>query len=152
MLYLYKFNNFIKEGTSYLEKTIRVLVRKSIIEEVQKIYDDWQQDDEGIDEIYGEGGICDDIADKIASICMENGLNSFTLHDPYETHTSAYVYSTYNKTCYNVDIPYSIYEKGYGYTWTKIPGVIFEENMVTISEVDYDIYIDEKGNVKDLNF
>lgn len=149
---LYNFYNFIKENNSYLEKTIKILINQSIIEEVQKIYDDWQQDEDGIDDILGSGGICDEIANKMVDIFTNNGLNAFTLYDPHETHTSAYVYSTKSKTCYNVDIPYSFYEKGYLYTWTKIPNVVFNENMVSITEVDYDTYIDENGNVKNFDY
>ena len=32
--------------------------RQEIIEKAQEVYDEWEQDDEGVDEVYGCGGIC----------------------------------------------------------------------------------------------
>ena len=42
--------------------------------------------------VYGEGGICDDIANEICSVLINNGIDCFTLYNEYDYHTSAYAY------------------------------------------------------------
>jgi hypothetical protein len=81
-------------------------------------------------------------------ISKETNFSNFTLYDEYSTHTSLYVYDTDSKNIYNVDIPYSIYEDGYGYN-CKIQNVKFVPSNVSIIEVDYDVYINEDGELND---
>ena len=44
---------------------------------------------------------------------------------------------------YEVDIPYSEYETGGGYTWKKIPDVRFDHNSIYIGKVPSDISWDD---------
>ena len=47
------------------------------VQAAQKEYDDWAQDEDGMDEVLGTGGICQDIAEKIASILSQHGHQIF---------------------------------------------------------------------------
>lgn len=117
------------------------------IKAAQKVYDEWEQNDEGYDEHFGYGGICDEIASEITHIISsKTNYSCFTHYDEYEFHTSTYVYHCYEeeidedefqKNAYliSVDIPYWIYEHGAAYTWTKKQGVTFSPDMVEIKNV-----------------
>lgn len=114
------------------------------IEAAQKIYDAWYQDEDGYDEMYGSGGICDDIASEISTIISRHtGYGSFTHYDEYDYHTSCYVYVCNDIVdeddergyLINVDIPFYNYEEGGGYTFKKIKGVTFTEDMVEIRDM-----------------
>lgn len=127
-----------------------VSIKTDIAKAAQNVYNQWEQDEEGVDEMYGSGGICDDIADAMCNAVQnKTKYNCFHLYNEYECHTSIYVYDTLNKKIYNVDIPPHVYEKGYGYNWKKIKDVTFSLNDVKITELDYEDYIDDKGNIKD---
>jgi len=113
----------------------------------QEVYDGWEQDEDGHDEQFGYGGICDAIADAITEIIRsKTQYESFTNYDEYEFHTSTYVYHCYDeemdenefeKRAYmiSVDIPYWMYESGAAYTWTKKQGVHFSADMVEITDM-----------------
>jgi hypothetical protein len=140
--------NIIKESENELYNTLLSL-RKNLILSAQKVYDEWEQDDEGYDEEYGTGGICDDIADSMCEVINEKtDYSCFHLYNEYDCHTSIYVYDKYYKLLYNVDIPPHVYETGYGYNWKKNKDVIIKINNVEITELSYDDYIDENGDLK----
>lgn len=140
--------NEINDINNNLYNTL-INLRNDFAIAAQKVYDEWEQDEEGNDEIYGSGGICDDIADAMCDV-INNRTNydCFHLYDEYDCHTSIYVYDVNSKQIFNVNIPPYVYEKGFGYSWKKINDVTFNLNDIDISEVDYDVYIDDDGNIK----
>lgn len=143
------FEVFINE--SYKNDMLAILnsARGRFIEAAQKVYNEWDQNEEGEDDFYGAGGICDDIADKICDVINDLGFGSFThnVQSGNMNHTSAFAYDTDNKILYEIDIhPYN-YETGGGYNWKKIPDVIFKPDMVEISEQEYDLYFDEQDEI-----
>jgi hypothetical protein len=118
-------------------------IRLQIAQAAQKVYDGWYQDEAGFDEMYGGGGICHDIADAIVGVIYD--------------HIPSVIAGTVNPSCgenhvwtmvtlededqgegYVVDIPYHVYEKGGGYSWTKIPDVEFSPEDITLSFVHPD--------------
>lgn len=140
--------NEINDINNNLYNTL-INLRNDFAIAAQKVYDEWEQDEEGNDEIYGSGGICDDIADAMCDVINnKTNYDCFHLYDEYNCHTSIYVYDVNSKQIFNVNIPPYVYEKGFGYSWKKINDVIFNLNDIDISEVDYDIYIDDDGNIK----
>ena len=147
---LEKLNEAINPN-SKLFQTINTL-KKDLINAAQKVYNQWEQDEEGHDEHYGSGGICDDIAEEMCNVISnKTKYCCFHLYNEYDCHTSIYVYDTENKEIYNIDIPPYVYEQGNAYTWKKIPDVQFFERNVTIENrsYDYDDFIDEDGEVKE---
>lgn len=138
----------LNEAQSNLVQSI-MTARPELAAAAQGVYDQWEQDEEEYDEMYGAGGICDDIADAMTSVLSNYHVDSFSLYNESDCHTSVYAYDTNTQECYNVDIsPYN-YETGTAYTWKKIPNVTFNPNMVTIDYVDYENYVDEDGNPRD---
>jgi len=139
------------QSNSKLFQTINNL-KYDLINAAQKVYNQWEQDEEGYDEVYGSGGICDDIAEAMCDIINnKTQYGCFHLYNEYDCHTSIYVYDINTKELFNVDIPPYVYERGNAYTWKKIPNVQFSQNNIIINNMssDYDDYIDENGNVKD---
>ena len=105
----------------------------------QKVYDEWDQNNEGIDDTLGSGGICQDIAEAIANVVsFSTNYNASTIEAQCgEQHVWAVVY---NKTeAYHVDIHYGVYETGGGYNWKKKPDVKFDANMIEIYPADREI-------------
>jgi hypothetical protein len=132
-------------------------IRVEMAQAAQKVYDQWYQNEEGFDEMYGGGGICHDIADAIVGViydhipnviagtvnpsCGENHVWTMVAleqeeKDENEDQGEGYV----------VDIPYYVYEKGGGYSWTKISDVEFSPEDITISFVDPD---DVRANLEE---
>lgn len=122
-------------------------IRQQLAYASQSVYDNWEQDSQGVDEMYGAGGICDDIAEQIATTISDlTPYDTFTLYNEYDTHTSAYAFHIASKSLYKVDIPPYVYETGYGYNWNKKKNVIFNPAHFVIEPMEYDMFIDESGN------
>jgi hypothetical protein len=125
-------------------------LRKELTLAAQSIYDEWDQDEDGVDDYYGSGGICDDISDAMCKVISnKTNYDCFHLYNEYDCHTSIYVYDTKTKQIYNVDIPPHVYEKGTGYNWKKINNVSFNINHINIDEVEWDTYLNDNGDLKD---
>ena len=106
-------------------------LRTKFASAAQQVYDDWIQDEN--DDLNG-GGICQDIADAIATVVSHNiqtadaGVISSACG---EQHVWCIV--TNGQEAYEVDIPYNTYETGGGYSWKKIPNVRFNPNDIAIT-------------------
>lgn len=103
----------------------------------QKVYDEWEQDEEGVDEVLGTGGICQDIASGIAGVLSSHGIDCSEVSQSIgEQHV--YVICKLQEGVYEIDIPPYSYETGGGYTWQKIPGVVFDESYVVVHRLSSD--------------
>lgn len=100
--------------------------------EAQEIYNAWEQDDEGLDFDFGGGGICDQVSQAISGVILQHIPGVETVEGGQDGDDHSWIIA-YNQTeAYHVDIPPGIYERGSGYSWTKIPGVIIQPNHVEI--------------------
>ena len=129
-------NETNEEGDSL--KSVKVLndvVLIRIAEVAQKQYNAWEQNEEGYDEELGTGGICHLIADDLAGILIENGIECSTVStdDPH-----VYLVCKFKEGVYMVDIPYYVYESGGGWTWKKKKNVIFDKGHVVVEKLDSD--------------
>ncbi len=102
----------------------------------QEIYNEWSQDSEGVDIVYGAGGICDAIADAITDIVASN-LDVKVSHggQPGDDHSWAVIAG--KKKAYGIDIPCRLYERGGGYRWKKLENITFKPEDIEIFEVPY---------------
>lgn len=108
--------------------------RNALIPYIQEVYDSWEQDENGMDEELGTGGICQDIVDTIISHANNFG---YELHSTFDQMTNhVYMIGVFKEGVYSIDIPYSIYEHGAGYQWTKIDGVKFEADHFDFQLLD----------------
>lgn len=109
----------------------------------QDIYDDWDEAD--VDTFAG-GGICHFIAEKLAEVLDNAGIHCETVACTHEQHV--YVVAKLQEGVFKLDIPYHTYELGGGYSWTKIPGVIFNQGHIVWTRIDanpenYFKYVDD---------
>lgn len=139
----------LKIALDYLHK---ITVKKADIEKLrpqlaqaaQKVYDSWNED---YAEELGGGGICQDIADAMAGLLNEHGIEAGPISATVgEQHV--YVVARVMEGVFEVDISPYRYERGGGYNWKKIPGVKFHESDVMIFLIDenpekYKEYIEE---------
>jgi hypothetical protein len=104
-----------------------------MIPKVQNQYDVWSQDEDGYDHEVGYGGICHLIADEVVSVLQDFDIQCTTLSLDSEVHVL--VIAQFQEGVYSIDVPYSIYEKGGGYQWTKIPNITFDESCITYKKI-----------------
>ncbi len=120
-------------------------LRSSIALEAQKVYNSWEQDDDGYDYDFGSGGICDQISSAIQFVIYNTLENVECIDGGQDGDDHAYTIVHNNKEAYEVDIPHSLYESGGGYSWKKIEGVVFSQEDVIIHPVKLsDIYPDNE--------
>lgn len=127
-----------EELPSPTNKTIADLkaLRTRFAQVAQKEYDNWCQDEDGHCEWNGYGGICHLIADAMADAMSEAGIVCSTVSSFHEVHV--YCVAQVVEGIYEVDIRPYVYETGGGYTWKKIPDVVFEPSDITIQLLDPD--------------
>lgn len=132
-------SNFISASEQEIKKHI-----PKILPRVQKVYDEW---DEEYKEVLGGGGICQDIADEIAGVLSESGLDAAVVSQAVgDQHV--YTVTKTDSGVFRVDINPRIYEEGAGYHWEKIPGVKFDAGDIDIEFLDddpskYEEYIED---------
>lgn len=100
----------------------------------QKVYNNWEQDENGMDFELGGGGICDQVSQAIADVVVSSIRNAETTEggQPGDDHSWLIVYN--QQEAYGVDIPCHIYERGGGYSWQKTQGVHFSPDDISIWE------------------
>jgi len=106
--------------------------REAFAAAAQRVYDEWEQDEDGLDEDLGAGGICDQISAAIAAV-----VECDTVEGGQDGDDHAWLIATdWVAEAYQVDIHPSWYEEGGGYTWRKTPSVKFTGEMITIAPLD----------------
>jgi hypothetical protein len=110
-------------------------LRRKMAAAAQKVYDRWEQDEEGHDEEFGTGGICDEIATAISNVIQDQAIGADIFEGGHEGDDHNWVIVQDGDEAYGVDIPPAIYEYGGGYNWTKREDVTFEPSHVVIFPV-----------------
>lgn len=110
-------------------------IKKELAAAGQKVYDDWVQDENGTNDELGTGGICHLIAEEMIDVLFNHGIQRVqTVSSTHEQHV--YLVGQFREGVFMIDIHWSNYETGGGYTWKKIPGVTFDEDHITIYNLD----------------
>jgi hypothetical protein len=102
----------------------------------QAVVDAWAQDDDGFDEDFGAGGICDEVSSALASViasCLDGAEISEGGHDG-DDHAWLIVADAGEAA--GVDIPPGVYETGGGYNWRKIKDAVIRPEDVAIWKLD----------------
>lgn len=111
-------------------------LRPQMAAAAQVVYDDWGQNDDGFDEEFGEGGICDRVAEALWRV-IDNGIPDVEIRDGgWDGDDHAYLIAQRGQKAFVVDIPPRVYETGGGYSWRKRKGVRFDAADVVIEETD----------------
>lgn len=123
-----------------LGKQIKSLkVKEALAKAAQEVYEEWEQDSEGNDEELGTGGICDRIADKLGFALNDVLDGEFDVVDGTpegDEHANIIVHN--GKEAFQIDISPGLYERGSGYSYTKVPNVKFDAKDIEIYSVDID--------------
>lgn len=134
------------------EENIKRLL-PNLIQAAQKVYDEWDQDENGNCEWLGAGGICQDIADAICSVLSGAGIECSPVSQQIgEQHV--YTVAKLNDGVFEIDIPPYVYETGGGYCWKKIQDVKFSAshfiiNRLTSDPNEFDNYIMDESLLKE---
>jgi hypothetical protein len=99
----------------------------------QEMYDQWEQDEDGLDEMLGSGGICQDVADNMAGVLNELGVEELAIVSSEVGDQHVWVQAVLDGVVHDVDIPPSVYETGSGYNWKKRPGVKITSEHVVVA-------------------
>jgi len=132
-----KLKSLLREELEQLSSISKIdnTVKQQLAQAAQIVYDQWSQDTDGNDEELGAGGICDEIANMLIYVLNSHGI--FDIQTQYnEPHT--YVIGKFKEGIFTIDIPYSVYESGYRYTWKKKPDVKFEATHIEIYQLTPD--------------
>lgn len=101
------------------------LLKPQLVKVSQAVYDEWDEENE--DE-YARGGICHFIVDAICGVLGENDIECVSVSSDMEQHV--FCVAKVKEGIYSVDIHWSYYETGGGYSWKKIYDVEFDESMI----------------------
>lgn len=114
------------------------LLRPKIVDAVQKVLDEWKQDEQGFDELYGYGGACDDVAIVIQEVLDQENIRSMAGGHEGDDHLWIIAFSVSTKEAVGIDIPAGVYECGGGYSWKKKPNVVLSPEDVVLFSVPYE--------------
>lgn len=103
----------------------------------QKIYNEWEQNEEGMDAELGGGGICDEVSNAISDVVYRNLRNAEITEGGHEGDDHSWLIVHNQQEAYGVDISCHIYERGGGYSWQKLQGVHFSPDDISIWEVPH---------------
>lgn len=103
----------------------------------QQVYNSWAQDENGMDDELGAGGICDEIANVLSGVIAQSVRNAEIAEGGHEGDDHNWIVVYNQQEAYGVDIPCHIYERGGGYSWQKLQGVHFSPNDISIWEVPH---------------
>ena len=104
-----------------------------MVKVAQDAYDAWNENDR---DTYAGGGICHIIANAIVDVLYQHNITATTQSCSDVQHV--YVVAKVDQGVYMVDIHYSVYEKGSGFTWSKVHNVVFEPSDITFYRISGD--------------
>jgi hypothetical protein len=113
-------------------------VMLQLAQAAQGVYNQWEVDEEGMDPEYGGGGICQDIAEAMVGVLDKFGIEAMTVDSQGMDDQHVWAVAKFREGVYEFDIPPSTYERGSGYTWTKIPGVEFLPSYISVAKFSDD--------------
>jgi tRNA nucleotidyltransferase/poly(A) polymerase len=102
----------------------------------QHIVDGWLQDEDGISEDLGSGGVCDQVAQAMGSV-ISSAIPEVDLTDGgHDGDDHAFIVVYNDAEAFGVDISPGVYETGGGYNWKKIQGAKIDPSDIDIWKID----------------
>lgn len=120
-------------------------LRPRLAAAAQKVYDDWEQDEDGMDEMLGSGGICSEIAVAFQGVIERQALDTQYFEGGQEGDDHGFLVVQRDDEAYGVDIPPGVYESGGGYNWRKKVGVVIRPDHVVV----FPVPVQEGGEYED---
>ncbi len=132
-IYFFKTNN--ASDKSNLGEQLNRL-RPEIANAAQRVIDEWDQNEEGFDEVFGSGGACDEISSEIINIIYDKIPEVEAVFGAPEGEDHEWVVVKNNNEVFIIDIPPNIYEEGAGYNWEKIQNAKISPKDIYIEQLD----------------
>lgn len=108
-------------------------LREELAAVAQDEYDGWEQTEPG-------GGICDEIAARMASVIAEHvDVDVLDAGQDGDDHAWLVVIDHESESAVGIDIAPHHYEHGGGYLWTRLADVTFTAEMVDVFDCDYEL-------------
>lgn len=139
------FRQYIGESHSVLLDQIKKLTPQ-LLAAAQQEYDAWDQSDpEHGDPELGMGGICQEIAEAMANVMAENGIDCKTPdNDGVGTYPHVWCVAYTDDEAVEVDINPRVYEIQHGwFHWEKRPGVTFRPEHLILEPIDRELVPDD---------
>jgi hypothetical protein len=111
-------------------------LRPLMAEVAQMAYDSWEQDEDGVDVEYGDGGICDKIDNDMMSVVSSNIADVDIFEGGQQGDDHAWSIVRLGNQSFGVDLSAWKYESGSGYSWKKRTGVTITPDMIDIFKID----------------
>lgn len=120
-------------------------LRPAIAKAAQAVVDAWEQDEDGMDDELGAGGVCGRVSEAISGVVYEKleGVETTDGGQDGDDHAFPIVYD--DKEAFAVDIPPGVYETGGGYRWKKRRGARITADDVVIDPVRRSDVVDSDG-------
>lgn len=141
----------IKKVIAFVESIFPQLAEVAI-----SVYNAWDQDDDGYSEEYGSGGICDKVAEEMASTFEDlkpeelKNWYGFTFYKDWQCHTDFYIVNHEIDAMMEIALHPSFYETGGGYTWKKNKEHNISKDAFHINTgFNYEDYFDDNGEMKE---
>lgn len=120
-------------------------LRPAMATAAQAVLDAWQVDEEGLDEVYGAGGPCEDVAQALMDVL--SSIPGIEMREGgHEGDDHAWLIVWDETEAYAVDIPPGVYETGAGYSWQKLPDVQVQPTDIYIEPIDLDLAREARPN------
>jgi hypothetical protein len=110
-------------------------LRPQLAVAAQEVLDEWVQDENGEDVELGTGGACDVVARAMGAVLASSLPNADVEDGGQDGDDHAFLLVNLDVGVFVVDIPPSVYERGAGYSWRKIPGVVVTPDDVVIERL-----------------
>jgi hypothetical protein len=117
-------------------------LRSKLASAAQEILNEWVQDEEGLDEVFGGGGPCDRISEMMANVIGHAIDDAEILDGGHEGDDHAWLIVVSGDEVAGVDIPSDVYETGGGYSWAKIQDVQIQPEDVVIWSINKEDVLD----------
>jgi len=126
------------------------VARGPLADAAKSVFDDWYQDEDGMDDVYGAGGICHEIASAMVAKLAEVGIEHAVPVHASVGENHVFVVALLEDGIFSIDIPPHVYETGSGYVWRKrhdaefVPASVFIDRIgdPLDPEAFYDFYND----------
>lgn len=120
-------------------------LREKFANAAREVHYEWDQDDNGVCEWRGSGGICDDVSDAIGDVLARYNIDSTDGGQEGDSHAYRVAYD--DTEAFGIDIAPDIYETGGGYSWKKRKDAVFPPEVVEIFPVRRsDLNLDARTN------
>lgn len=117
-----------RKKLSLKDKLLRL--REEFANAAREVHYEWTQDEHGMCEWRGTGGICDEVSDAIGEVLSRHNIDSTDGGQEGDPHAWRVAYD--DKEAFGVDIAPEVYETGGGYNWKKRHDAAFSPEVVEI--------------------